>query len=90
MKSTISRYDIRRIKQCFNCKYFDECHSTIPEPEDDADGNCKTVWKFIERDYGVTCSKVKSDLEVLSERMRAGGITCKEATEAIEKAFRKE
>lgn len=34
--------DIERLLECVNCEYFDKCYGSVLNPEEYADGRCKT------------------------------------------------
>ena len=48
----LSEIDKKRIYECLGCDWFDVCYETVPEPDGNPDGTCKTKDEFkqIERE----------------------------------------
>ena len=38
----LSDVDVKRVFECFHCKYFDYCINNISNPKDNEDGTCLT------------------------------------------------
>ena len=42
----LSKNDIKRLYECAECDYYEQCIHTIQEPSDNPDGTCKTKDEF--------------------------------------------
>lgn len=39
--------DLKRILECFNCRYFERCDQEVAEPVEDENGQCRTKKMFM-------------------------------------------